>query len=99
MGLSKVSHLFDLRSSKGACTPPRCRRVQCGGVKGQAFSIAAATAAAAAAAAWRLPPNVSTRGKLSGRAKSVRVHVGGNRFLVFSRFCNRLPSAALPSLK
>ena len=42
---------------------------------------------------------VSKRGKLSGRAKSVRVHVGGNRFLVYSCFSNRLPSAALPSSK
>ena len=33
-------------------------------------------AAAAAAAAGRLPSEVSTRGKLSGRAKSVRGHVG-----------------------
>ena len=46
-----------------------------------------------------LPLKVSTRGKLSGRARSVRVHAGGNRFLVYSRFCIRLPSAALPSLK
>jgi hypothetical protein len=46
-----------------------------------------------------LLPKVSTRGKLSGRAKSVRVHVGGNRFLVYSVFCYRLPSAALPSFK
>jgi hypothetical protein len=53
-------------------------------VKGQAFSKAAA-----AVAAGRLPPKASTRGKLSSRAKSVRVHVGGNCFLVFSRFFNR----------
>ena len=44
------------------------------------------------------PPNISTRGSLSGSAKSGRFHVGGNRYLVYSRFCNRLSAAALSSL-
>ena len=71
----------------------RARCLDAGGFSAavcQAFSKATAAAFAAAADAESF-----NTGKLSGRAKSVCVH----RFLAISRFCNRLPSAALPSLK
>ena len=53
--------------------------------------MARRSAAAAAAAAESFNTG---KAELSGMAKYVRVHVGGNHFLVYSRFCNRLPSAA-----
>ena len=53
-------------------------------------------AAATAAAAGRLPSEVSTREKLSGRAKSVSGHVGGNCFRVTAVIVTASPLPPFP---
>ena len=72
--------------AKAASTPPRGSRpdnlLAAGGFTRQCEGPGVLKAAATAAAAGRLAPKVSVQEKMSGRAKSVRVQVGGNRFLV-----------------